>query len=119
MFGDIDALLYGRDGDDKLYGNEGNDILNGGRGNDFYYGNDGADTFVLGQGDGTETIYDFEDGTDKIYLEYNLSFNQLEIVKMGSSTSIKAPGARRDDAALELAILPGIDPGLIDETDFV
>ncbi|MBC6476052.1 MAG: hypothetical protein GDA48_27240 [Hormoscilla sp. GM102CHS1] len=120
---DGDDTLYGRDGDDILYGYQGEDILYGGSGDDILeeghgnnslYGNEGADTFVLGKyRQGKHTIYDFEDGTDKIKLS-GLSFEKVEIVKMGSSTSIKVEG---DD--IEFAILRGIDPGLIDKTDFI
>ncbi|MDE6208949.1 MAG: calcium-binding protein, partial [Lachnospiraceae bacterium] len=50
--------MYGEDGDDKIYGNEGDDILIGGRGNDYLAGGAGNDTYVIGLGDGNDTIYD-------------------------------------------------------------
>ncbi|MBO1346326.1 MAG: hypothetical protein EBE86_002485 [Hormoscilla sp. GUM202] len=56
-----------------------------------------------------------------------MDFDDLEIVKMGSSTSIKIDDSERimRDRKLSafagemLGILPGIAPEQIDETDFV
>ena len=47
----------GGDGDDKIYGDKGDDTLEGG---------DGKDTFILMEGDGDDTIEDFESGDDTI-----------------------------------------------------
>lgn len=60
-----DDRLYGGDGNDKLEAGAGNDKLEGGRGNDSLYGEAGIDTFYYQGGDGNDTIYDFEIGTDK------------------------------------------------------
>lgn len=52
--------LIGGDGDDYLDGGSGNDELRGGAGADRYFGQDGIDVFVIGPGDGLNTISDFD-----------------------------------------------------------
>jgi Ca2+-binding RTX toxin-like protein len=74
---DIDAtgnnglnIIVGNSGDNRLSGLGGNDSLDGGRGDDRLTGGLFAqDTFVFATGYGTDTITDFEDGTDNIDLE--------------------------------------------------
>ena len=74
--------LFGDEGDDLLFGDDGDDILTGGAGNDRLQGDDfsggsGADIFVLEANAGTDTIVDFQLGTDLIGLGSGLSFAQL------------------------------------------
>jgi Ca2+-binding RTX toxin-like protein len=45
-------------GSDAVYGFHAGDMLEGGAGNDFMSGLDGDDTYVIGLGDGSDTIYD-------------------------------------------------------------
>ncbi|MCF6232298.1 MAG: M10 family metallopeptidase C-terminal domain-containing protein [Rhodobacteraceae bacterium] len=71
--------LRGGGGHDKLKGGGGNDTLKGQAGNDKLWGNGGADRFVFGDGDGKDTIKDFQDNIDEI-----------RIVGQGSETSILA-----------------------------
>ncbi|MBC6480821.1 MAG: hypothetical protein GDA56_26645 [Hormoscilla sp. GM7CHS1pb] len=63
---------------------------------------------------GRDTIFNFEDGTDKIGLGGGLSFSDLEIVGRGSSTRIKTL-----DTGETLATLRKIDDALIGADDFV
>ncbi|NES70226.1 MAG: hypothetical protein F6K24_35925, partial [Okeania sp. SIO2D1] len=114
--------LNGDNGDDELFGNEGNDILNGGAGDDIldgglgsdrYNGGAGADTFIIGPGMGVDLIQRFEDGTDIIQLEGGIGFDDLDIVRSGSSTLIKV------DATGELlARLSGINVDNVGADDF-
>lgn len=104
--------LFGNDGNDILNGGAGNDILNGGTGSDRYNGGAGADTFIIGPGMGIDLIQGFEDGTDIIELE-GIGFDDLDIVKSGSSTLIKV--AATGEA---LATLSGINVGLVGADDF-
>ena len=78
--------VRGGGGDDRLYGSSSNDRLEGGDGNDILRGNGapggpgredkddklhggaGNDTFVIGWGDGVNTIEDFTNGEDRIDL---------------------------------------------------
>ncbi len=62
---------------------------------------------------GYDWIFGFKDGTDKIELE-GLTFNELDIRSRGSSTVIKIASSRET-----LAILSGIDSGVITEADFI
>lgn len=55
--------LFGMGGVDTLYGVGGNDTLTGGRGGDY---------FAFARGYGKDTVDDFQDGTDKIYLSSTL-----------------------------------------------
>jgi VCBS repeat-containing protein len=55
--GGNDTLLGG-DGNDTLWGGTGDDTLIGGAGSDYLDGGAGADTFVVGSGDGVDTISD-------------------------------------------------------------
>ncbi len=77
MAGKGNDTLDGGDGADVLNGGKGNDLLNGGAGNDTLIGLDGDDTltggadadlFVFKRAGATQTITDFEDGTDTIKL---------------------------------------------------
>ena len=63
-----DDELHGGDGGDWLAGGEGADTIDGGSGDDEMFGDGGADVFVFGPGNGSDTIYDFVDGEDKIDL---------------------------------------------------
>ncbi len=113
--GDANDTLWGNDGNDRLYGDSGNDRLSGdngndtlfggigddqllgGAGDDWLYGNAGidvltggygADTFVLASAQGTDTITDFQVGTDKLALSGGLLFGQLLIQQQGTQAFI-------------------------------
>jgi uncharacterized repeat protein (TIGR01451 family) len=96
--GDVgDDLIYGNegqdslngdDGSDSLYGGKDNDILNGGAGDDWLFGDGGEDTligglgadlFVLSSNSGSDTVLNFEVGTDKFALTGGLSFDALRL----------------------------------------
>lgn len=67
--GDSATILEGGKGNDQLYGGAGADTLTGGSGNDTLSGGAGADTFVWQAGDsGTDTVTDFQLGTDTLDL---------------------------------------------------
>ncbi|MCB1448719.1 MAG: FG-GAP repeat protein [Nitratireductor sp.] len=91
--GDND-VLYGGDALDFLFGGSGSDTLYGSAGNDLLWGGDGAggdgveDTFVFYAGDGWDTIYDYEAGTDRIVLSITglTQYSQLTVVVSGAST---------------------------------
>lgn len=81
-----------RPGADILYGGAGDDLLNGGFGSDRYYGETGTDTFVIGSGEGLDSIYGYEQGIDKILVLSSISTVEK---KSGSNlliTSVTAAG---------------------------
>ncbi len=102
-----DDELFGGEGDDQLSGDDGDDLLRGGLGNDTLTGDDssggeGADTFVLAEGEGTDTILDFEVGIDLIGLAEGITADQLSIDPNGNNIEISLAGDI-------LAVLNGVD----------
>jgi parallel beta-helix repeat protein len=77
-------FLLGGAGNDRLIGGMGNDILNGGRDGNAW------DVFVIGPGEGVDTLQDFTDRIDRIGLTGGLSFSNLTIQQNGANTTIKA-----------------------------
>ncbi|MBE9211527.1 DUF4347 domain-containing protein [Plectonema cf. radiosum LEGE 06105] len=115
------VFLYGQGGNDTLWGGRGNDILKGGQGddildgrdgNDRLYGEAGRDIFVIRSGMGRDTIYDFEDGLDRLGLFNGLSFNDLEIRASGDSTNILQGNQ-------VLVTLLNVNSNLISQSDFI
>lgn len=109
--------LYGDAGDDFIWGDDGDDLIWGGRGNDVLTGDDnsggsGSDTFVLAFGDGTDTITDFEIGTDLIGLFGTLNFGQLSVNQDKQNALIEFGNET-------LAILLDVDAEALTETAFV
>ncbi|MGD1925036.1 MAG: beta strand repeat-containing protein [Paracoccaceae bacterium] len=73
--------LLGTSGSDEILALGGSDTVDGGTGNDTFTGGAGADTYRFENGDGIDTITDFEVGTDQIDLRgLGLSYNQLLII---------------------------------------
>ena len=53
-------ILNGEEGNDTLIGGAGNDVLTGGIGDDLLSGDGGNDIFIFSDGDGVDTITDFD-----------------------------------------------------------
>ena len=130
-------IIFGGDGDDRIGGKAGNDILSGDAGDDFIWGDDGddilmgvtgndtlvgdngsqgsgSDLFVFGNGDGTDTIVDFEVGTDRIGLvEGELTFAELTLTQEGSNTLLGVANSGET-----LAILNGVQASGLTESSF-
>jgi Ca2+-binding RTX toxin-like protein len=100
--------LSGREGNDSLLGESGADTLNGNSGLDALTGGTENDVFVLRTNAGTDTVTDFQLGSDLLGLAGGLQFSSLsfanEAVKVGNRT---------------LAILDNVDAESLTETDFV
>ncbi len=105
-----DTLLGGSD-NDYLRGDNGDDLIDGGAGSDRLYGGSGKDTFVLSSVQGTDTIYDFEDGVDTLGLSGGLTFNDLDIKANGSNTNILLNNQ-------VLATLNRVNSNSIEQSDF-
>ncbi|NEP19781.1 MAG: D-alanyl-D-alanine carboxypeptidase, partial [Leptolyngbya sp. SIO4C1] len=130
-------IIFGGDGNDRIGGKSGNDILSGDAGDDFIYGdagddiimgvtgNDtlvgdnfsdgsGSDLFVFGNGDGTDTILDFEVGSDRIGLvEGELLFADLTITQDGNNTLLGIASTGET-----LAILNNVQASALTESSF-
>lgn len=64
--------LLGGTGYDTLRGSAGSDTLEGGRGNDLLIGGSSVDTFVFNEGDGRDTISDYQAGIDRLMIDDDL-----------------------------------------------
>ena len=129
--------ISGSDGNDTIAGGNGSDRLSGDVGEDTLTGDAGNDRFVLAPNRDSSTsvssrtsfdrtptdiITDFTDGQDLIELTGGLSFQQLNIVSIGSS-----PNGSKGDSTLImsassqewLAILTGVRASQITATDFI
>lgn len=100
--------IIGDGGDDFLSGGAGDDVLSGGPGNDTLQGYTGADTFVLAAGQGTDRIWGFAPGEDRIGLAGGLAYEDLAF----SGSAILAGDAI-------LATVNGVDATHLTVADFV
>ncbi|NDJ16381.1 bifunctional metallophosphatase/5'-nucleotidase [Myxacorys almedinensis A] len=109
--------LFGGLGNDILMGGDGDDLLDGGFGNDFLQGDGGSDTFVIRRQSRTQTIADFEVGTDRIGLAGGLRFDQLTIVpgSAGSAAQTLISLTRTGDV---LTTLMGVQANTITSSSF-
>ncbi|MEM6447679.1 MAG: calcium-binding protein, partial [Cyanobacteria bacterium P01_D01_bin.123] len=115
LAGSGDDRLDGGRGEDVLTGNEGSDTLVGGLNDDTLTGGGGVDTFVLTDGEGTDTIADFEVGTDVLALGGGLSFGAIAIISnTDGSARVEVTGSNEI-----LAVLTGINASLVTVNDFV
>ncbi|MCC5667839.1 pre-peptidase C-terminal domain-containing protein [Nostoc sp. CHAB 5784] len=87
--GGKDTLLGGAD-NDIIYSGSGDDLINGGVGNDTLYLNGGNDVVILTQGQGVDTINNFQISFgQRIGLVSGLSYDQLTLSQSGFDTEIK------------------------------
>ncbi len=87
--------VWGAEGDDSLHGDHGSDVLTGGAGNDVLVGGFGytptddgvADAFVFSaQGPvGDDTIVDFEDGVDTVFVEVGVGVSDFSDLTIASN----------------------------------
>ena len=70
--GDGNDDLHGEAGNDKLKGGAGRDLLQGGKGNDRLDGGGGVDAFQFESGDGSDRIFNYRLGGDKLMLSQDL-----------------------------------------------
>ena len=73
-------VIWGSDATETIIGGAGNDVLFGGSGNDTLTGGSGADTFEFTRTAGSDTITDFQSGTDniKIYSDYTFNVSKTD-----------------------------------------
>jgi Ca2+-binding RTX toxin-like protein len=101
-------FLVGSAGDDLLDGGNGTDTLRGGLGNDSLTGGNRQDIFVFADGEGIDTINNFQLGSDQIGLTGGLTFGNLSFsgneILMGSKV---------------LAVLTGVNTNTLTASNFV
>ena len=111
--GDGDDLLQGGDGFDVLRGGQGNDTLGGGTGQNNLYGGQGNDIFAIGEGE--DTVFDFQDGNDKLLLTGSLDFVAFEDLSISAGDT----GTTIGSSDTTFATLTGISPEQITADDLV
>ncbi|MFS0514382.1 DUF4347 domain-containing protein [Nostoc sp. UIC 10607] len=118
-----DNPLQGTSSDDLIFGFAGNDVIVGGLGNDRIYGGIGTDNltggagndiFVLAQGEGRDTIKDFNISEDLIALSGGLLYSGLSITQSGNDTLIKITSGNES-----LALLTGITASTLNTSNFI
>ncbi|NOX52000.1 MAG: hypothetical protein GXP16_15905 [Gammaproteobacteria bacterium] len=102
-------FLTGDGNANRIWGRNGDDTLDGGRGDDNLWGGNGIDTFLFYEGDGNDTIEDFEVGTDIISLNldegYDLTIENGGILIKYSTGSILVEGSGLSIADVSSAIV--------------
>src|SRR5262249_11777833 len=79
--------LLGLGGDDTLYGGLGLDTLVGGTGNDWLQGGPGNDVYLFSEGDGQDTVYDYNTtvgNSDKLLFDSSVGQSVVAIFKNAS-----------------------------------
>jgi Ca2+-binding RTX toxin-like protein len=106
--------LYGGADNDELHGGSDGDRLYGGSGDDDLYGEAGADEFWFQIGEGTDIVWDYVDGTDKIGVGASIAGINLYNYNGSALLEFVTTGA-----ASTYALLNGVAPTAIDGTDFL
>ena len=88
LVGAENGNLGGFNAGDTLIGGSGQDSLIGRDGADIYTGGADADIFQFDVDDGNNIITDFENGTDSVKIEGNLSFSDVSIQQNGSDALV-------------------------------
>lgn len=117
--------LQGDSGNDTLDGGQGRDRLDGGLGNDRLIGGTERDSFVLRQGNGTDTIVDFiadlnRGQSDRFLLSYGLKVEDFALARNGNNTEIRFAATNEIVAVVENVLPEEISEGnFIEETRFI
>lgn len=105
--------LFGGAGNDTLYGGDAPDWLTGGAGNDDLYSGAGSDWLKYASGDGSDTVHDFVNGSDRFDVRGTTanSMADVTVTASGSDTIIAF-----DDIQITLI---GISTSAINSSDFL
>ncbi|MCA1992355.1 MAG: choice-of-anchor I family protein [Coleofasciculus sp. S288] len=107
-------IIRGGAGNDIIHTGSGNDWIDGGAGNDILWLGGGQDMIILAQGNGVDTINNFQIGQTQLGLSGGLSFAALNITQVRGATLIEIAATGED-----LARLNGIQASNIQTSDFV
>ena len=112
-------------GDDVISGGGGFDLINSGAGNDQIFGDFNADTFVFADGDGIDTIGDFDafNGLERIDLSGVSAITSLADLNLGSA-SLGAATFDGSDVVIDTGgsnsiRLVGVNISDLDASDFI
>lgn len=118
--GSGDDIIDGANGSDNIDAGAGNDIVRGGNGADTIEGGAGddrltggsrVDTFVFASDGGDDVVTDYEDNLDKIQIDGNVAFVDIDIDQDGADAVISFGAAT--------ITLLGQDATELTETDFL
>ena len=113
-----DNLLSGMAGDDTLDGGAGADTLDGGAGVDVLTGGLGSDTFVFKDGDGADTVNDFQTGTGGDIVDVS-AFGYADYTALSANFSQVGADTRIQLDADDQVTLVGINLADLQEGNFV
>ena len=88
-------------------------MLFGGLGSDTLVGGSGRNGFILADGAGIDTIFNFTAGVDSLVLVGGLDFNQLSITENNGSSAIGLA-----NSAQILAVVAGVLPTQLSASSF-
>lgn len=107
--------IIGTSYDDVIIGNAGVNVIEGGAGNDTLTGGGGGDEFVLGLGEGIDTITDFVIGEDYLVLSSGLNLHDITATQ-GIGNNINDTWIMHKDETL--ALLTGVEAGSVSFHNF-
>jgi Ca2+-binding RTX toxin-like protein len=73
----LQNIMIGNKGDNRLLGGANHDILSGGAGKDVLKGGADGDTFYFRKNSDVEIVRDFQDGSDRLSVEFAYTTNDL------------------------------------------
>ena len=103
--------LSGGAGRDQLSGGSGADTVDGGTGRDTLWGGSGADVFIFEQGDGLDSLRDFQNGVDHIQVSGAGSMAALSFIAGIGGTWL--------DYGNGAVFVRGMSQGQFDASDFI
>ncbi|MCT4556193.1 MAG: hypothetical protein N4A53_16045 [Pelagimonas sp.] len=108
LFGNsFNDTLRGGAGNDRLNAGGDDDILDGGAGNDFLKGGSGADVFEFIDGDGADTIADFNVAEDMLQLDMTLAGGQ-SAAQIAAGAQVSGSGVLLDFGDGDTILLQGL-----------
>lgn len=113
-----DDLLRGDKGNDTLSGGAGNDRLRGEAGDDVLTGGAGADRFIFSDRGGSDTVRDYEDGTDRLFISAT-GIDGLEDLAIAANAAGDAVVSFFANGQTTAFTLTGIDVTSLSASDFV
>lgn len=118
LTGRANISAYGEEDDNTIRGNSGSNKIDGGEGTDILSGGSGRDTFIFSADGRTDTITDFANGEDKLwirdYVGYD-SFEDLAILQAGDDVQI----AFQQGGLTELIVIENARVRQFDAGDFI